>query len=375
MTRVYNFGAGPATLPTSVLEQAQQEFLDYKGLGASIIEISHRSSEFGDIINTTDALLTELAWIPGNYRILYVHGGAQMQFSAIPLNLIARNPARKAAYVETGNFAKLARKEAERYGYSGFGFGGGDGKTSVTIAASSESDNFNHIPVFTPESLDADTSYLHITSNNTIYGTRWQRFPNTDDIPLVADMTSELLSRRLDWKQFGVIYAGLQKNLGPSGLACVIIREDLLGMALPNTPSLLNYQTYADKHSLANTTNTFAIYIMKLVLEWLRDEGGVDAIEQRNDDKARLLYKAIDNSGFYQGTAQKEHRSTMNVCFTLPDNTLLKRFLDEAEVKGLYALKGHRNVGGARASIYNAMPVAGCQALADFMREFEAGNG
>lgn len=375
MTRVYNFGAGPATLPTSVLEQAQQEFLDYKGLGASIIEISHRSSEFGDIINTTDALLTELAGIPDNYRILYVHGGAQMQFSAIPLNLIARNPARKAAYVETGNFAKLARKEAERYGYSGFGFGGGDGKTSVTIAASSESDNFNHIPVFTPESLDADTSYLHITSNNTIYGTRWQRFPNTDDIPLVADMTSELLSRRLDWKQFGVIYAGLQKNLGPSGLACVIIREDLLGMALPNTPSLLNYQTYADKHSLANTTNTFAIYIMKLVLEWLRDEGGVDAIEQRNDDKARLLYKAIDNSGFYQGTAQKEHRSTMNVCFTLPDNTLLKRFLDEAEVKGLYALKGHRNVGGARASIYNAMPVAGCQALADFMREFEAGNG
>ncbi|PCJ25595.1 MAG: 3-phosphoserine/phosphohydroxythreonine aminotransferase [SAR86 cluster bacterium] len=361
MTQVFNFGAGPAMLPRAVMEKAQQEFLDYNGMGASVIEISHRSKEFDAIINETDSLLKELASIPDNYKILYVHGGAQMQFSAVPMNLINRLPAKKAAYVESGNFAKLSAKEAARYG-------------DVTTIASSEADNYNSIPAFDASTLDADTSYVHITSNNTLYGTRWQEFPDTGDIPLVADMTSELLSRRIDISKFGIIYAGLQKNLGPAGLACVIIREDLLGLALPETPSLLNYKTYADKHSLANTNNTFAIYMMKLVLEWLRDQGGLDAIETRNEEKAALLYDVIDSSEMYVGVAQKEHRSIMNVTFNLTNNDLLDDFLTQALAKGLYALKGHRNVGGIRASIYNAMPREGCQVLADFMQEFEKAN-
>ncbi len=361
MTRVFNFGAGPAMLPTAVMEIAQQEFLNYRNMGAGLIEISHRSKEFDEVIDAADSLLIELANIPDNYKILYVHGGAQMQFSAVPMNLINRLPAKKAAYIESGNFASLARKEASRYG-------------NVTVAASSEATNFDQIPEFDPASLDDDTSYVHITSNNTIYGTRWQQFPETGDIPLVADMTSELLSRRIDISKFGIIFAGLQKNLGPAGLACVIIREDLLGHAIPETPSLLNYRTYADKHSLANTNNTFAIYMMKLVLEWLKGEGGVDAIEVRNNEKSALLYDVIDNSDFYLATVQKEHRSTMNVTFNLADNDLLDAFLQQALAKGLYALKGHRNVGGIRASIYNAMPREGCQALATFMQDFEKNN-
>lgn len=349
-------------LPTAVMEIAQKEFLNYRDMGTGLIEISHRSKEFDDVINTADSLLTELANIPENYRILYVHGGAQMQFSAIPMNLINRLPAQKAAYVESGNFAALARKEASRYG-------------NVTVAATSEETNFDRIPEFDAAALDPDTSYVHLTSNNTIYGTRWQQFPDTGDIPLVADMTSELLSRRLDITKFGVIFAGLQKNLGPAGLACVIIREDLLDYAIPETPSLLNYKTYADKHSLANTNNTFAIYMMKLVLEWLKGEGGVDAIEARNDEKAGILYDVIDNSDFYLATVQNEHRSVMNVTFNLSNNDLLNDFLEQALAKGLYALKGHRNVGGVRASIYNAMPREGCVALAEFMQEFEKNNG
>lgn len=348
-------------LPTAVMEIAQQEFLNYRDMGTGLIEISHRSKEFEDVINTADSLLTELLNIPDNYKILYVHGGAQMQFSAIPMNLLNRNPAKKAAYVETGNFAGLARKEAARYG-------------DVTVAASSEDTDFDRIPEFDVAGLDAATSYVHITSNNTIYGTRWQEFPNTGEIPLVADMTSELLSRRIDISKFGVIYAGLQKNLGPAGLACVIIREDLLGHATPETPSLLNYKTYADKHSLANTNNTFAIYMMKLVLEWLKGEGGLDVMEARNNEKSALLYDVIDNSDFYLAAVQKEHRSTMNVTFNLANNDLLNDFLEQALAKGLYALKGHRNVGGVRASIYNAMPKEGCVALAEFMQEFAKSN-
>ena len=360
--RVYNFGAGPAMLPGPVMEQARAEFLDYRGIGASVIEISHRSGDFMEIVEAADALLTELAGIPENYRILYVHGGAQMQFSAIPLNLINRRPARKAAYVVSGNFAGLAAKEAARYG-------------EIDSASNSEATNFDRIPDFAPASIDPATSYVHITSNNTIYGTRWSGFPDTGDVPLVADMTSELLSRKFDLSQFGVVFASLQKNLGPSGLAVVIIREDLLGHALPETPALLNYRACADKHSLANTINTFAIYMMKLVLEWLRGEGGVDAIEARNAEKAALLYDVIDESDFYLGAAHPPHRSHMNVTFNLADNALLGAFLREAGEHGLYALKGHRNVGGARASIYNAMPVAGCAALAEFMREFERSHG
>jgi len=361
MTQVFNFGAGPAMLPRAVMEKAQAEFLNYNNMGASVIEISHRSKEFDAVINETDSLLTELANIPDNYKILYVHGGAQMQFSAVPLNLINRLPAKKAAYVESGNFAMLASKEAARYG-------------EIKTIASSKADDYNRIPEFDPANLDSDTSYVHITSNNTIYGTRWNEFPNTGDIPLVADMTSELLSRKIDISQFGIIFAGLQKNLGPAGLACVIIRDDLLGLALPETPSLLNYKTYADKHSLANTNNTFAIYMMKLVMEWLKEQGGVDAIEARNESKAALLYDVIDNSEFYLGTANKAHRSMMNVTFNLQNDELVSSFLSEALAKGLYALKGHRNVGGVRASIYNAMPREGCEALAGFMQDFQSRN-
>ena len=358
MNRVFNFGAGPAMLPTEVMEKAQQEFLDYNNMGASVIEISHRSPEFDDIINRTDALLTELANIPDNYRILYVHGGAQMQFSAIPLNIINRNAARKASFVLTGNWAVKASQEVTKYG-------------NPLIVASSKDSNFNHIPVFDPAALDPDSSYLHIVSNNTLFGTRWHSFPDCGEVPLVADMTSEFLSRRLDIRQFGIIFAGLQKNLGPAGLAVVIIREDLLEHALPETPGLLHYKNYAEQHSLANTNNTFAIYMMSLVLEWLQDQGGVAAMEARNEAKARVLYDAIDGSDFYHGTAHPDHRSSMNVTFTLADDELLPGFIRQAEAQGLYALKGHRAVGGARASIYNAMPVAGCRALADFMAEFE----
>jgi phosphoserine aminotransferase len=285
-----------------------------------------------------------------------------MQFSAVALNLIGRLEANKAVYIETGNFAGKARKEASRYG-------------DVQIGASSKETNFDRIPDFDGASLGSDISYAHITSNNTLYGTRWQRFPVTGQVPLVADMTSEFMSRKLDISSFGLIYAGLQKNLGPSGLAVVIIREDLLGHALPYTPSLLDYKVYADNHSMSNTTNTFAIYMMSLVLAWLRDEGGVEAIERRNEEKAALVYNAIDATDFYRGTAHPDHRSIMNVTFNLTDDSLLDAFLKEANEHGLYALKGHRDVGGARASIYNAMPTAGCQALADFMADFERRHG
>ncbi len=362
MTRVYNFGAGPAMLPETVMEQARDEFLDFQGMGASVIEISHRSKEFGAVLDNTDSLFRELSGLPDDYELLYVHGGAQMQFSAVPLNLMDRHPAHKAAYVETGNFARLARKEAERFG-------------NARVVASSEDSNFDHIPELDPSGLDADTSYVHITSNNTIFGTRWQQFPDTGDIPLVADMTSELLSRELDIRRFGVIFAGLQKNLGPSGMAVVLIRKDLLGKALPHTPSLLNYETYAKNHSMSNTINTFAVYLMGLTLQWLKDQGGVAAIEKINDRKAKLLYELIDQNDFYTGSAQAGHRSTMNVTFNLADSELDSVFLDEAQKEGLYALKGHRLVGGIRASIYNAMPLAGCQALADFMQDFARRHG
>ncbi|MDT8427795.1 MAG: 3-phosphoserine/phosphohydroxythreonine transaminase [Pseudomonadales bacterium] len=362
MTRVYNFGAGPAMLPDAVMEKAQQEFLDFNGMGASIIEISHRSPEFDAVLNRTDELFRELSGLPEDYEILYVHGGAQMQFSAVPLNLLGLKAAHKAAYVESGNFAQLARKEASRFG-------------NITIAASSEDTNFDHIPAFDPAALDPETSYVHITANNTIFGTRWQQFPDTGSIPLVADMTSELLSRRFDYRQFGIVFAGLQKNLGPSGLAVVLIRKDLLGHALPITPSLLDYANYAKNHSLTNTNNTFAMYMMGLMLQWLKDEGGVEHIEALNEKKANLLYDIIDSSDFYIGSAQKAHRSRMNVTFTLAKPELEGRFVKEALAEGLYALKGHRLVGGIRASIYNAMPLAGCAKLGEFMREFERVNG
>jgi len=360
--KVYNFGAGPATLPEPVMQKIQQEWCDYQGMGVSVIEISHRAKEFKAILEEAQALFRELTGLPDNYRILFIHGGARMQFSALPLNLAGRKPDKKCLYFETGNFAKLAAKDAKPF-------------CNVEIVASSADTNFDRIPEYAPAAIGNAASYVHITSNNTIYGTRWNAFPETGEVPLIADMTSEILSRQIDYSRFGVVYAGMQKNLGPSGMAMVIIREDLLGQASEQTPLLLNYTQADADNSLTNTTNTFAVYTCKLVLEWLKEQGGVAAIEKRNEEKAARLYRVIDASGYYRGVAQSAHRSIMNVSFNLASEELEAKFLKEAGAAGLYALKGHRNVGGIRASIYNPMPMAGVETLAGFMEEFEKKNG
>jgi phosphoserine aminotransferase len=359
---VYNFGAGPAMLPVPVMQQIQREFLDFQGMGASLIEISHRSKEFDAVIDRCDALVREVGHVPDNYKILYTHGGAQMQFSAVPLNLLGLKPAHKAVYTESGHFSRLANIEAKRYG-------------NIVVASSSKDTHYDRLPPFTRAMVDDDASYAFITSNNTIYGTQYPVYPDMGDIPLVIDSTSDIFSRPVDFSRTGVVFAGLQKNLGPAGLAMVLVREDLIGHALPQTPSLLDYKIYAESHSMANTTNTFAIYAMKLVLEWLKGEGGVEAMAVRNEEKSQMLYHVIDSLDFYHGTAQVEARSRMNVTFTLPSDELTALFLKEALANGLYALKGHRVVGGVRASIYNAMPLAGCQKLAEFMREFARTKG
>lgn len=359
---VYNFGAGPAMLPIPVMEQIQAEFLDYNNMGVSIIEISHRSPEFTELLNETDALFKELVELPDNYEILYVHGGAQMQFSAVAMNLMGLKPSKKAVYFDSGNFASLAAKEAAKYG-------------EVIIGNSSVETNYDRIPEFKMEQLDDKYSYAYLTSNNTLYGSRWNHFPDTGNIPLAIDATSDVLSRKMDYSKFGLLFAGAQKNLGPAGIAMVIIRKDLLGFHWESTPKLLNYQLCQQKHSLTNTGNTFGIYTINRVLSWLKNEGGVEAIEIKNKQKAGILYDLIDNSTFYKSHCVKEDRSEMNVIINLPDDKLLQQFLSEANENGLYALKGHRDVGGARASIYNAMPIEGVQSLADFMKEFERKNG
>ncbi|MBE0500918.1 MAG: 3-phosphoserine/phosphohydroxythreonine transaminase [Desulfuromonadales bacterium] len=360
--KVYNFGAGPAMLPVPVMEQIRDEFLDYHGMGVSVIEISHRSQEFGEILAEAKRLFRELANVPENYRILFLHGGARMQFSALPMNLAGRTSSKKCLYIESGNFAGLAIKDAAPYG-------------DIRVIASSASSNFDRLPTVSLAAIEQDASYLHLTSNNTLFGTQWPDFPKTGSVPLIADQTSEILSRKIDYSRFGMIYAGLQKNLGPSGMAVAVIRDDLLGFASDQTPLLLNYATCAKDDSLTNTTNTFAIYVVKLVLQWLKNEGGVTAIEARNRAKAAQLYAQIDSSGFYLGFAQPDSRSLMNVTFNLPSADLEKKFLDEALARGLYGLPGHRSVGGVRASIYNPMPLAGVEKLIAFMREFEQRNG
>ncbi len=360
--KVYNFGAGPAKLPFQVIQQIQEDFLDFKNMGSSIIEISHRSKEFDQLLCETDEFFRELVSLPANYKILYCHGGAQMQFSAVPMNIIGRKPARKALYYESGNFAGVAIKEAQKFG------------NIITVGSSSET-NFDRIPEFNKADLDEDASYVHITSNNTVFGTRWHEFPDTGDLPLVVDATSEILSRVMDYSKFGIIFAGAQKNLGPSGMAMVIIREDLLEHTPDNTPKLLDYRIYDKKHSLANTNSTFAIYVINLVLKWLKSAGGVEAIEKVNDQKAARLYQVLDGTQFYTGHAHSDYRSTMNVTFNLPDQELLAKFLEEAAAENMTALKGYRLVGGVRASIYNAMPLEGVEKLASFMEEFERING
>jgi phosphoserine aminotransferase len=361
--RVFNFTAGPAQLPLSVLHRVQEELLDFQGLGASIIEISHRSPEFERLLKETELLFRELMHIPDNYKVLFCHGGGQMQFSMVPLNLIGLKPAKKALYTLTGNFAERAAEEAEKYG-------------TIRVIASSKDTHYDRIPEIDPQTIDPGASYLHITTNNTIMGTRWQKFPDTNGVPLVGDATSEILSREIDVTQFGLLFAGAQKNVAPSGLAIVIVREDLLGHVHPHTPKMLNYTQLAKDGSLTNTVNTFAVYVANLVLQWLKNEGGVAAIEQVNDKKAARVYGVIDKSGgFYKPHAQPAHRSTMNITFNLRTPELLAKFLQESNAAGLYALKGHARLGGIRASLYNAMPLEGANALAGFMEEFQKKNG
>ena len=361
--RVYNFGAGPATFPLSVLEEAREALADFKGLGAGVIEISHRSPEFLEMITECDALLRELMSIPPGYRVLYAHGGGQLQFSMVPFNLIAWRPARKALYIDTGSFASRAAEIAMRYGFT-------------HVPGHSRETGYDRIPEFDPAWLEPDASYLHITTNNTAMGTRWAHIPDCGDLPLVGDLTSEILSRPMDVSRFGLIYAGAQKNLAPPGLAVVIIREDLMGHALPTTPKLMNYAELAkDPYSLTNTPTVLSLYMMRLMLGWMKDRGGVARMEESNEEKAARIYRILDGGGFYRGYALPQYRSIMNVTFTLADAGLLTRFLEEAHLAGLYALRGHGARGGVRASLYNAMPMEGVDALAAFITEFERRNG
>jgi phosphoserine aminotransferase len=367
MERVYNFAAGPAVLPLEVLERIQKDFPVYRdsrsGLpaGMSVMEMSHRSREFEEIIGEAERLFRELLGIPDGYHVLFMQGGATMQFSMVPLNLMRRS--KKADYVVTGFFAKKAAEEAEKFG-------------SVNIAASSEAQSFTRIPDMNAAAFSQDADYVHITLNNTIYGTRFTVPPETAaNVPLAADMSSIILSERADVSRFALIYAGAQKNIGPAGLCLAVVRKDLLaGSAPPNVPIMLDYRTYADNASLYNTPPVFSIYAAKLVFEWLKSRGGVAAMEKLNREKAAILYGVLDDSSLFKGVADREFRSFTNVTFTLPGEDLTAEFLSGAAAAGLVNLKGHRAVGGVRASLYNAMPVEGAAALADFMKRFEAAH-
>ncbi len=360
MKRVYNFSAGPSVLPLSVLEKAQSELVCYGDTGMSVMEMSHRSSAYQGIIDECEALLRELLNIGDNYKVLFLQGGASSQFAMIPLNLFGKNM--KADYLLTGLWSKKAAKEAKRYG-------------EVNIVASSEDKVFNYIPKFDKGDFTPDADYVHITHNNTIYGTRFSNIPDTGDVPLVADMSSSILSQEVDVNQFGIIYAGAQKNMGPAGLTVVIIREDLIGKALEICPTMFDYQTHADNGSMFNTPPTYAIYICKLVCEWVKENGGISAMQKINEKKAAILYDYLDSSAMFSATvAAKEDRSLMNIPFVATSEELNSKFIKEATAAGFVNLKGHRTVGGMRASIYNAMPVEGVEALVEFMKKFEAEN-
>lgn len=359
--RVYNFNPGPAALPLAVLEKAQDELLNYQDSGMSVMEISHRSAEFEAIITQAEKMLLDLYGLADDYQALFLQGGASLQFAMIPYNFLPAD--QTAEYVITGSFAEKAWKEASRIG-------------KTRIAASSKEENFTAIPATSSIQLGPNPAYLHITTNNTIYGTQWHDTPDSGTIPLMADMSSDILARPLEMKQFSLVYAGAQKNLGPSGVTVVILKKELLEKAVENLPAILSYRVHAESRSLYNTPPCFAIYMVKEILEWVNEQGGLEVIGTQNKDKAALLYKAIDDSGgFYQGHAVREDRSLMNVTFRLPDPDLEKAFLEAATSHGMTGLKGHRSVGGIRASIYNAMPLEGCQALAELMIDFAKSNG
>ncbi|MGQ9780520.1 MAG: 3-phosphoserine/phosphohydroxythreonine transaminase [Bacillota bacterium] len=358
--RVYNFNPGPATLPLPVLEEIQRDLLDFAGTGMSVLEVSHRSKEYEAVHLETEAMLKELLGLGEDYRVLFLGGGASLQFAMVPLNFLPAGAT--ADYILTGSWSEKAYEEAARLGH-------------VHIAASAKDTNYDRIPAPEEIKLSPNPAYVHITSNNTIYGTQWATLPSFGGIPLVADMSSDLLSRRFDATKFALIYAGAQKNLGPAGVTVVIIRRDMLEKVPQNLPVMLRYDIHAKNNSLYNTPPAFAVYTMMLVLRWVKAQGGLEAIEARNREKAALVYAAIDESGgFYRGHARPEARSMMNVTFRLPNEELEKAFLAEAKAAGLVGLKGHRSVGGMRASIYNAMPVEGCRLLSEFMRDFARRN-
>jgi len=360
MSRPYNFSAGPAILPEAVLEQAKAELLDWRGSGMSVMEMSHRGKEFISIAAQAEADLRDLLNIPANYKVLFLQGGATSQFAMAPMNLLRGKT--RADYLNTGQWSKKAISEAKRF-------------CQVNVVASSEANNFTTIPPRNDWKCDPEAAYFHYTPNETINGVEFHHIPAVGETPLVVDMSSTLLSRPLDVAKFGVIYAGAQKNIGPAGLTIVIVRDDLIGQTIPGTPSLFDYKAQAENDSMVNTPPTYAWYVAGLVFQWLKAQGGLEAMAQRNQRKAKLLYDAIDQSGFYNSPVDPDCRSWMNVPFTLANADLDKTFLAEARKAGLLTLSGHRSVGGMRASIYNAMPEEGVKALVDFMQDFARRNG
>ena len=359
MERVYNFSAGPACLPIEVLEQAQKDFISYGASGMNVMEMSHRSAEFQDIIDSAEADLRELMNIPDNYSVLFLQGGASMQFAMVPLNLMTKH--KRAHFVKTGQWAKKAIEQAGKFG-------------EANVVASSEDKTFSYIPSLSAEMFTPDADYVHITSNNTIYGTKFSKLPPIGDLPLVSDMSSYILSEPVNVKDYGVIYAGAQKNIGPAGVTIVIIRNDLIGGADAGVPTMLNYETHAKNGSMFNTPPTYAIYIAGLVFKHLKKLGGVKEMEKINVEKAGMLYDFLDNSSLFSATVEGKDRSLMNIPFVTGSEELDKKFVSEAKKAGLVNLKGHRSVGGMRASIYNAMPMDGVRTLIAFMAKFEAEN-
>lgn len=358
--RIFNFSAGPAVLPLSVLEEAQRNLVSLPGVGMSVLEISHRSKAFEAIIQAAEADIRKLAGITDDYHVLFLQGGASLQFSMVPMNLMAVGG--KVDYILTGSWSKKAVKEAQKLG-------------RVNVAGGTEQENFARIPRQEELKLDPEAAYVHLTTNNTIFGTQWKREPEVGNVPLVADASSDIFCRPINTEKYGLIYAGAQKNLGPAGVTLVIIRDDLLKRSPAGLPTMLDYNTHAREKSLYNTPPAFAIYIVGLVVKWLLNEGGLEAIARRNEEKAELVYDLIDSTDFYRGHAQPESRSLMNVTFRLPSEELEKQFISEATKAGLDGLKGHRSVGGIRASIYNAFPREGIDALASFMKEFARTHG
>jgi len=360
-TRIFNFGAGPAVLPEPVLSEAQRDLMALPGVGMSVLEISHRSKVFDEIIQGCEADIRKLAAIPSGYHVLFLQGGASLQFSMVPMNLLPAGG--KADYIVTGSWSKKAVKEAQKVG-------------SVNVAATTEEDNFSRVPEPSEIRLDPEAAYVHFTTNNTIFGTEWRAEPAVGGVPLIADASSDIFSRPIDVSRYGLIYAGAQKNLGPSGVTLVILREDLLARSPKNLPTMLDYNTHAKEKSLYNTPPVFGIYVMRLTMKWLLDQGGLDAVGRHNEKKAGLLYDAIDGSGgFYRPHAKPGSRSNMNVTLRLPSEELEKRFVSESKAAGFDGLKGHRSVGGIRASLYNAFPLSGVESLVSFMKEFQRRSG